>query len=196
MKSLALFDFDGTITSKDTLLHFTRFVKGNSKFWKGMTVLLPIFLALKLKVMPNWKAKESFLKYFFGGMPLAEFDSWCKRYAIEKLPELLRKAALDKLNWHLQQGHDIYIVSASPENWIKPWAGKLNIKVIATQLQVTEGKISGLISGHNCYGIEKVKRLNQAIDTKNYETIYSYGDSKGDKEMLEMASEKFYRRFN
>lgn len=196
MKSLALFDFDGTITTKDTLLDFTRFVKGNLEFLHGVTVLLPTLISFKLKQIPNWKAKESYLKHFFGGMSLSVFDEWCKRYAIEKLPLLLNEAALDKLSWHLLEGHDVCIISASPENWIKPWAQKLNVRVIATRLQIKEGKLTGLINGKNCYGIEKLNRLNEVIDTNEYQVIYSYGDSRGDKEMLEIASKKFYRKFN
>ena len=55
---LALFDFDGTITTDDSLIKFIRFVVGDIKTLWGMILLSPMLITYKLKLIPNYKAKQ------------------------------------------------------------------------------------------------------------------------------------------
>jgi len=64
-KILALFDFDGTITKNDSLLKFIRFAVGDIKFIQGLIALSPTLIAFKLKLMPNYEAKEKMLSWFY-----------------------------------------------------------------------------------------------------------------------------------
>ena len=73
MIDLALFDFDGTITKDDSLLKFIRFVVGDGRFVFGLVVLSPILVAYKLKLIPNYKAKQKMLSWFFKGMSKEAF---------------------------------------------------------------------------------------------------------------------------
>ena len=59
---------------------------------------------------------------------------------------------------------------------------------IGTKVEVDlDGKLTGRFLTKNCYGPEKVNRLLEIEpDRKNY-FLYAYGDSRGDKEMLECA---------
>jgi HAD superfamily phosphoserine phosphatase-like hydrolase len=86
----------------------------------------------------------------------------------------------------------VAVVSASPENWVKPWCDARNIQCLATRLEVIDQKISGNIHGENCYGEEKVRRIKEAFRLEAYQRIIAYGDSRGDKEMLELADEKHF----
>lgn len=193
--SLALFDFDGTITKKDTFLEFIKFYKGATAYYLGMMLLSPFLILFKLKIFPNWKAKEMVIAHFFKGVSLVEFQKICDDFALQVIPGIIRPKAIQKLKEHISQGDKVVIVSASAENWISAYIKTLEIDLIATKLEVKDGKITGKISGLNCYGAEKVNRIKAVLNKEQYGKIYAYGDSSGDKELLAFASERFYRHF-
>lgn len=192
---LAVFDFDGTLTTKDTFLELIKFQKGNLYFWLGFLKMSPIIFLHLLKFIPNWRAKEYVLTHFFKGTSLTDFQLKCDNFSMEFIPKLLRNEALRKLEFHEKQGHDIVVVSASAENWLSGWCKNRNIRLIATRLDVADGLISGKLLGRNCYGPEKLIRLKQEICLDDYAEVHVYGDSKGDKDILEIASHSYYRKF-
>jgi len=193
--SIAFFDFDGTITKRDTLFQIIKFFHGNLYFYLNLVILSPYFLLYKLKVIPNWKAKELVLTRFFGGIDVKTFEETCRKFSIEVIPHLLRPDAMSEIERLKSLGIRIIIVSASIEAWIKPWCDTLTIECIGTRLQVIDKKITGKINGFNCYGPEKVNRILKFVDLADYSDISAYGDSKGDIPMLELASKAHYRTF-
>jgi HAD superfamily hydrolase (TIGR01490 family) len=192
---IALFDFDGTITTDDSLIKFIRFVVGDTKFVIGMAVLSPMLTAYKLKLIPNYKAKQYMLSYFFKGMSEEKFMKVAKEYSLKYIDTILRPKAMEKIAWHKEQGHKIVIVSASIECWLKPWCDKNDLDLIATKLQIKDGIVTGKFLAKNCYGIEKANRVQERYNLGGYDHIYAYGDSCGDKELLELADESFYKPF-
>ena len=192
---LALFDFDGTITVDDSLIKFIRFVVGDVKFMIGMIVLTPILTLYKLKIIPNYKAKQYMLSYFFKGMSVEKFQKVAKEYSLKHINTILRPQAMKKIAWHKKQGHKIVIVSASIEYWLKPWCEKNNLELIATKLQIKDSIVTGKFLTKNCYGIEKANRVQEQYNLDDYNHIYAYGDSSGDKELLDLADESFYKPF-
>jgi len=195
MMGLALFDFDGTLTTKDTLFEYLKFYKGSKNFYLGLIYLSPMLLLFKLGIIKNWRAKEILITYFIGGTSTKTFQESCRNFVKKKLPYLIRPEALDKLNIHKSQGDKIYIVSASPQDWVGVYADTISVNCIATTLEVVEGKLTGKIKGRNCHGPEKVKRIRERVDLVSFRSIAAYGDSRGDKEMLELANNRFYRKF-
>jgi phosphatidylglycerophosphatase C len=192
---LALFDFDGTVTKKDSFLVFIRFYVTKWKLFQGVFILSPIFIAYKLKLISNEKAKKGFVKYFFGGEDELEFDRKCNIFGNTVLPKILRKSALTNLIQHKKQGHKVIIVSASLENYLIDWCKNNDFELIATKLETSNGLITGNFSSKNCYGKEKVERIHSHINLADYLEIYAYGDTKGDLPMLELATKPFYKFF-
>ncbi len=194
--AIAFFDFDGTITSRDSLLEFIKYCKGNTAFYFGFLLHAPILVAYKLKIIPNQRAKEIMLNYFFGKMSIDEFDTYCARFNKEVMPTLIRPKALHEINKLKEKGAEIVVVSASPEYWIEKWCRSMNLKCIATRLSLTQdNKITGKIDGFNCYGKEKVRRINENYDLNTFSAVYCYGDTPGDKYMLSLGTYKFYKPF-
>ncbi len=140
--------------------------------------------------------KQIVMRLFFGGTDLSEFQRECKSFAIARIPEFLRREAMEKLMYHKALGDEIYIVSASPENWVQFYCESISVKCIATRLNVENGKITGKIAGLNCYGPEKVKRIQEQLNIDDYKSVTAYGDSKGDREMLALARHSYYRKFS
>ena len=191
------FDFDGTLTRRDTLLEFIRYVKGNKEFLIGFLKHLHLLIMMKLGIMPNWKTKRIIFQYFFGGMTLEKFNEYCEKFAKEKA-SLLRKKGMVAVNKAVMDGDQVVIISASIENWVEPFfrfqvSNKINI--IGTKIQVVDGKLTGRFLTKNCYGEEKVRRLlEQYPDRKEYKLV-AYGDSRGDHALLDFADEGHYREF-
>lgn len=193
---LSLFDFDGTITSDDSLIKFIRFAVGNTKLIWGMTLLSPMLTAYKLKFIPNYKAKQYMLSYFFKGISEEKFMQVANEYSLKHIDTIVRPKAMEKIAWHKDQGHTVVVVSASIECWLKPWCDKNNIDLIATHLEIENEKLTGKFATKNCYGIEKVNRIKEKYNLAEYSIIYAYGDSSGDKEMLSIANERHYKYFD
>lgn len=193
--TLALFDFDGTITTDDSLLKFIRFVVGDRRFLLGLVVLFPMLVLYKLKLIPNYKAKQYMLSWFFKGMRKVDFFKVANEYSLVHIDKILRPKAIEKINWHKNQAHKVVVVSASIECWLRPWCEKNNLELIATKLEIKDDIVTGKLLSKNCYGVEKVNRIKELYDLENFDYIYSYGDSSGDKQMLEISHEKFYKPF-
>lgn len=193
-KRLVLFDFDGTITTKDTFLEFIRFYHGHFKFVYGFGLMLPVLALYKFKIIPNWRAKEIVLTWFFKGASIEHFNKICADFSDTELPKLIRPGALKELQQYSADA-ELVVVSASAENWVAPWCRKNNLKIIATRLEIVKGKLTGKIEGKNCFGEEKAVRVREVYSLPAFDEIIAYGDSSGDKEMLALASKHFYKPF-
>jgi phosphatidylglycerophosphatase C len=194
-KKLVLFDFDGTITTKDTLLEFIKYYHGSLKFLVGFAILSPLIGLHLFKIIPNWKAKQFVLMWFFRGENLSVFTEKCKNFTDRIIPSLIRPQALIAIQNHKQNNDEVVIISASAENWVAPWCKALALPCIATRLEVINGKLTGKIVEKNCYGAEKVTRLLKHYNLDDFISVTAYGDSSGDKEMLAVAQEQFYKPF-
>ncbi|KAA2238518.1 HAD-IB family hydrolase [Chitinophaga agrisoli] len=195
MASIAFFDFDGTITSRDTLFEIIQFQKGNAYFYTGMLLLSPALVLFKLKLISSHNMKQLVLRYFFKGTPVADFRKGCDDFCRQRLPGLLRSQALIAIKNHQAQGHQVAVVTASAQDWVAPWCAAIGISCIATQLEVKDEQLTGNILGLNCNGDEKVCRIKNEYDLAGFETIYAYGDSSGDKAMLSIAGVPQFKPF-
>ena len=194
-KGIAFFDFDGTITTKDTLLEFIKFSKGRLLFLIGFLVNAPYLVAFKMKLITNQKAKEKILQFFFRNTPLSDFKMQCEDFTRQVLPALLRPKALEEIRKLKEDGSIVVVVSASPENWIYEWAKSAGVELIASRLEIRDGNLTGKISGANCHGQEKVRRIMEQYHIPDFSEVYAYGDSKDDSPMLNLAHYAFYRPF-
>jgi phosphatidylglycerophosphatase C len=192
---IAFLDFDGTITTRDTLLEFIKFSKGSFRFYLGFLINSPWLLTWKARIISNQKAKERMLTWFFGGMRLEAFEDDCKRFAATAIPGLIRPKALREIRLLQQKGVEVVIVSASPANWLQPWTDQLGVSLLATRLQTRNQTLTGKILDLNCHGDEKVRRIRESYDLSAYDNILAYGDSSGDKPMLALATNAFFKPF-
>ena len=193
---LSLFDFDGTITTKDSMIDFIQYAVGMPSYYFNMLLLTPMLVAYKLKIIPNHVAKEKLITHFFKGWSSVYFKNIAAKYSIEQIEKIIRPKAIEKITWHQEQGHKVVIVSASMECWLIKWCQKYRIDLIATRLEIENGKLTGKFATKNCYGIEKVNRIKEQYNLSEYRIICAYGDSAGDKEMLSIASKQYYKYFD
>ena len=193
--NLVLFDFDGTITRDDSLLEFVAYVVGFKKFFRGILVLSPILAAYKLGLASNNFTRRKLLGYFFAGMGADKFDKICKKYSTTHIEDILKQSAMDKIASYKAAGDRVVIVTASLEDWLRPWCDAQGLELLGTKIRRKGGIITGEIEGQNCYGAQKVARVRAAYDVQAFDRIIAYGDSRGDREMLEFADEAHYKAF-
>lgn len=194
-KKIAFFDFDGTITSRDTLLEFIKFNKGRFRFYFGFLWNIFYLIAYKLKIISNQKAKEKILQFFFRETSVFDFDEGSKKFSETILSKLVRQKALQEIKSLQEKGFTVVVVSASPESWIRQWTDSMGVTLIASCLETKNGRITGKLSGKNCHGQEKVRRILELHQMDEYDEIFVYGDSEGDLPMMKLATRSFYRPF-
>lgn len=188
MSRIAFFDFDGTLTEKDTFKEFALFSVGSFRFYKSLVFTAHHIIAWKLGVKSNSYAKEKLFRNLYKGMTLHSFNEKCQKFS-QHIDSILKNDTIAKLQFHQQQGDITVIVSASIENWIKPWAQVNGIdEVLATQIEVdANGVLTGNFSSRNCHGKEKAKRILAHYPEVTKMESYAYGDSSGDNEMFDLV---------
>jgi HAD superfamily hydrolase (TIGR01490 family) len=194
---VAAFDFDGTLTRRDTMFPFLMHTLGMTAFVRNVLVLSPTLAGYGLGLIGNDIAKERVFVRCLAGMNMDVLRQKSGMFATNVVPGLLRPEAMQRLRWHKQQGHRCVVISASLELYVQPWAINAGFDdVIATHLQTREeGHTTGKLDGANCFGMEKVRRLQALLGDRDGYTLLAYGDSRGDKELLSSADYAYYRQF-
>jgi HAD superfamily phosphoserine phosphatase-like hydrolase len=127
----------------------------------------------------------------FRGRSEAEIRLAGSRYAASELPGTVRRTALDRIKWHQVRGDRVIVVSGSLDAYLKPWCATVGVDVICTELAAKDGVLTGRYRHGDCTGRRKVDRLLERVRLSDYETIYAYGDSAEDKELLSVAHRQF-----
>lgn len=191
MKTLVLFDFDGTITSKDTFPLFFKFSFNYIKFLLGFFLHLHKYFLHKINIINAETLKLSILIYFLKGRNIYWIHEKGKHF-IDYLEtkQIIKPEFITKINQFKNQNAEIYVVSASPEIWIKQFCLKHQIKFICTELEYCNHIFVGKFSTKNCNYLEKKNRILNEIQINDYSQIIVYGDSSGDEEMMSLATSK------
>jgi HAD superfamily hydrolase (TIGR01490 family) len=192
---VAVFDFDGTITRGDSTTAFCR-AEFAGRLLPAVLRAAPWLAGYPLGLVGRQRLKESLLTPVLGGREEPEVRARAADWAARRLPGMVRPAAMDRLGWHRSRGHRLVLASASLELLLEPWARAAGVDdVLATRLEVRDGRLTGRLVGRNCYGPEKVARLRALLGDLADVELYAYGDSRGDRELLAAAQHPVYRPF-
>lgn len=195
-QSVAAFDFDGTITYKDSFPAFLFYAVGPAKAIWNFFLSSPLLICYALKLVSRQKAKEGVLTRFFKGWPVEKLAQIGEGFAREKIPQTIRPEALERLKWHQGRGDCLALVSASIDIYLRPWGKSMGFDhILTSRVEVDrDGKVTGFLIGSNCRSEEKVRRLEESVGPIDEYELFAYGDSDGDQELLEAADHSFYRR--
>jgi phosphatidylglycerophosphatase C len=191
--NLALFDFDGTITSADT---FTPFVYCAVSRWRivlGTLLLAPLILGYKFGLVSGTRMRAAIVFFGFRGRSPAEVRELGVRYSKTVIPRMVRADALERIAWHRAQGDTVVVVSASLDAYLRPWCAELGLELICTQLEVRAGRFTGRHEDGDCTGSEKAARVRKRFDLARYPVVYAYGDTSEDAQLLELADKRYFR---
>lgn len=186
---IAFFDLDGTITRKDTLFEFIKFVVGKRYFLFGVFIMSPLIVLFLLKIYPSEKLKEHFFSFFLRRHTEEELLAKGKDFCNTIMPQIVYPKALEKIEWFKSENYRVIIVTASSSIWLGEWCRQLNIEISATEFEVKNGIYTGKIAGNNNYGKEKEIRVRKILSENTYPISYSYGDSKADLYFMQLTDE-------
>jgi len=191
--NLALFDFDGTLTDRDSFSAFVRFAVRPSRMAVGCALVGPMVLAYRLGAVSATRTRAAVARVAFAGQRVDRLRELGERFATHFFPGTIRPAAIERLEWHRRQGDEIVIVSASLDTYLVPCCDAMRVGCICTQLEERNGRSSGRFVGGDCTGPEKARRVIDRFQLSRYPTIYAYGDTEEDFDMLALAHQRFYR---
>ena len=185
---MAAFDLDGTLTRRDTLLPFLLQVAGVTSTARALVLEAPTLILTALGRRSRHEAKERLLVRLLHGRDVVQLEPAAELFAAHAERHLLREWARDRIAWHRTQGHEVIIVTASPELYVSALGRRLGVDaVLGTRLAVdADGRLTGRLLGANCRGPEKVVRLQDWLGVRRT-LLIAYGDSPGDRELLAVA---------
>ena len=183
---LHAFDFDGTLTTRDTLPLFIAHARGRCSLLFGLLLYSPLLVLMKLHLADNGRTKERLFGYFFRGMLERDFDAHCASFA-HTHTGILRKEGLRTIQRALDNGDYVVVLSASIDRWVQPI---LSQKVRRLKEYINE-KVSPTGGDLEGWGGKEVSPTGGDLEG----AIIAYGDSRGDKELLAYANEGHYKPF-
>lgn len=196
LNKIIVFDFDGTITTKDTFRLFLIYHSGIMKWIINMLSLTPHFLFYLLRIIDRNQIKAKVVMQFFKDTPKSKLNHDANKFAKEVIPKYIRKDAQKYLD-SLKGGNEkIILCSASLSIYLKAWAASQGIVyVFGTELEQNDKNYTGKIEGENVWGQGKVNRINSELYKYEFIITEAYGDSRGDTEMLALAEKPFFKPF-
>ncbi|MDU4884631.1 HAD-IB family hydrolase [uncultured Clostridium sp.] len=196
MEKLAIFDIDYTITRKETLMEFFKYlVSKDIKNIKFLPRALYSGLMYGVKVYDERRVKECFLK-FIENIDEAELAKLTKSFYDERVSKILYKDALEMIKKLKKEGYMVILISASPEFYVKEFYAIKEVDlIIGTKFTFKDGKFIRKMHGNNCKGEEKVRRLNEVLKEKNikvdFKNSYMFSDSLSDKPLLDLVGNPY-----
>jgi len=187
-RTVAAFDFDGTLTRRDTMLPFLAGLAGVARLARALASAAPLLTdrdAAKARLVERLLAGRDHAAVLDAG------TSYGERLAARSVTTAMR----ERLAWHQDAGHEVVIVSASLDVYVDAAALSLDVEhVLCTTLAVdADGQCTGALEGGNCRGAEKAQRLRAHLGTDEVE-LWAYGNSGGDREMLALAQHPVWVR--
>ncbi|UDG75397.1 HAD-IB family hydrolase [Achromobacter sp. 77] len=188
---IAAFDFDGTLTQRDTFVPFLAHLSW-VRFLTALLQTAPALAAFAMRLRSNEDAKRSLCRAALRGRPRAQLAHVARAW-VHTIP--LRPALIDRLRWHQQRGDRCVLISASPDIYLEEVARYLGFDdLICTRMAVdAEGRLTGDFDGYNCWGPEKLRRLTERFGGTDQYELHAYGDSRGDQWLIDAAHHAWYR---
>lgn len=194
-KTIAVFDFDGTLIRGDSFSRFILFAAPRHRLF-GSFVVFPALILFILGLLPRHRAKEIVFSHFFKNMKEPVFREKCREFSLKKIDKWKMPFAMKKVNWHRGRGDILVIATASVKNWVELWASQNGfVDIIATEIEIKNGRVTGKFTTPNCFGEEKKRRFIDHYPNRSSYFLHVYSDSKRDKPLLSLADKSYLNSF-
>ena len=195
-KVLSVFDFDGTLTRHDSFVPFLRFAFGRQEFSRKMLRLAVPGLRFLTRRLNRDELKAQLISTFLTGVEEEWVQQKAEDFSKVFWTRLMRPAGLRAVATEVESGAVVTLCSASPALVLQPFADRLGIKLIGTELEVVDGLLTGYITGNNCRCENKVLRLEAVYGPLSQYRLRAWGDTRGDRELLAAAQDAHWRHFH
>ena len=140
--------------------------------------------------------KAQLIRTFMTGVEKAWVQQKAEEYCQRSWARLMRPAGVLSVEQELGSGAVVTLCSASPALVLQPFADRLGIKLIGTELEVVDGVLTGKLTGNNCRCENKVLRLEAVYGDLGEYRLRAWGDTRGDRELLAAAQDAHFRHFH
>lgn len=190
---LALFDFDGTITDRETMPAFMRAAVRPHRLWLGSVLLMPFVLGYKMRLVSGSWVRNVICRFGFWRIPASELQAHGQRFARDMLPARLRPEAMARIAWHKRRGDTVVVVSGGLDLYLSHWCQQHDLALLCSTLEQHKGRFTGRYRGRQCVGEEKARRVRECFPLAQFSRVFAYGDTPEDRELLALADEPYYR---
>ncbi|MCB9342587.1 MAG: HAD-IB family hydrolase [Saprospiraceae bacterium] len=192
-KTLVLFDFDGTLSKRDSLLPFILFsVKPMNLILKAAIWSFRLFGLLLRGKLNKERAKEALMASLYKGLTKAQLNELGSRFFAVKSKDLMYPDMMQIMHQYKTDGATVAIVSAAVDIWLEAFCVQQKVALICTQTAFDGEYFTGKFAGPNCNNEEKVRRIKERFSLDQFDHIIAYGNTKGDWPMLGLAHESWY----
>jgi len=193
---VAVFDVDGTLLLGDSLWLAVRRSCSPVRQLLALLACLPWLMGWSLRLVPTGKFKQQALAAFGICDAVNQAEAVGRvDWLLAELQAHLRPEAMQRLRWHQQRGDRVLLCSASPRLLLQPLADWLGVELICSELEQKQRQWRPQLASPNCKGPEKVRRIKEHLGPLEGITLEAYGDSKGDRELLQVSAIPHYRSF-
>lgn len=190
---LALFDFDGTLTTREMFPDFLRYAVRPRRLALGKVLLAPAIAGYRLGIVPGNAVRASIVRVGFQGVAESEILAAGSAFAADVVPGALRPLAMERIDWHRARCDRIVVVSGSLDAYLAPWCAQQGLDLLCSELETREGTLTGRYRGAQCVDDEKARRVRERHDLAGFGAVHAYGDTHEDHAMLALADRKFFR---
>ncbi|HFC00969.1 MAG TPA: haloacid dehalogenase-like hydrolase [Phaeodactylibacter sp.] len=195
-KELIVFNFNKTITRRNSMFEFIRFTHGSFSLYFYLVLFSPVFLLSKIGLVSRKKRNELLMRYLYKGESVFMLTTWGEQFCMARYNSFLRPDALDIIRQLKKKQKHIIVISESAKIWVEPFTKKLGLELIATDWEYKEGKFTGRFLTHNCCGKEKATRLKAYLNINEFQKLIVYGNSSRDKFLYKLADIHYHKYFN
>ena len=189
---LALFDFDGTITKKETMPEFMKIAVRPVRLAVGKLIFLPLVLGYKTGLISGNLIRAAICKYGFWRVQESELEAHGAAFAHTFLPSVVRSEAMERIAWHKSRGDRVVVVSGGLDLYLNHWTRAHGLDLLCSTLERNAGRFTGNYFGAQCVRGEKARRVLAAYSLSNFRKVFAYGDTPEDFELLALAHEPYY----
>ncbi len=187
---LVVFDLDGTITYRDTLLPYvTGYLARSRRSRLRMARLIPTLLAFGIGAADHGAVKSSFIRSTLGGATRAQLAAWTAQFVPWVVSHGSRPGALEMIRTHRQAGDLLVLMSASTDLYVPQIGQALGFnEVICTGVAFDAAdRLDGALPTPNRRGPEKVRGFEALQQQHPGLQTVAYGNASSDLAHLRLA---------
>jgi HAD superfamily hydrolase (TIGR01490 family) len=191
--NLALFDFDGTITTREMLPDFFRLAIPSHRLFIGKILLAPLIIGYKRGIIPGTLVRAAIVRMGFSGVPYSHYELKGREFAANVIPGVVRAEVIERIRWHKTKGDLVVVVSGALDIYLCHWCNHHGVELICSSLEHRNGVLTGRYRGKQCVRSEKAELVAARFNIASFAEVFAYGDTVEDRELLALASRKFYQ---
>lgn len=159
----------------------------------GQILLAPLIIGYKFGIVSGSVVRAAIVRLGFSGVPYDQYERKGREFVSLLLPGVIRPEVLEWIKWHKEQGDEVVVVSGALDIYLAQWCRSQGIECICSSLEHRNGVLTGRYLGAQCVKSEKARQVATRFDIRSFNEVFAYGDTVEDKELLALASRKFYQ---